>query len=120
MAKITAAQRQVAIAADQAKIQKEWAAASSAISRLTLELKEYAAWKNYNYLNGNSDFDAEDIETLNNQFLTVYSELQANIALLTDIGSIPNEDLDVYKTNNDNYIAENNINVAEYDKRYQV
>ena len=61
MAKITASQRQYLIAQDQTKIQKDWAAASSTINRLTLELKEFAAWKNDNFLNADSDFDLEDM-----------------------------------------------------------
>lgn len=120
MAKITANQRANLIAADQTKAQKDWAAAASTINRLTLELKEYAAWKNHNYLNGKSDFDSEDIETLNNQFLEVFGSLQANMATLTDIGAIPNADLAIYEANNNQYIADNSIDVNEYDKRYQV
>jgi hypothetical protein len=121
MAKITANQRANAIAADQTKIQKEWAAASSTINRLTLELKEYAAWKNYNYVNGNSDFDKEDIDTLNAQFLAIFTELQANMVLLGEIGNIPNNDVGLYEANNNAYIAANpSIDVIEYDKRYQV
>ncbi len=120
MAKITAIQRETAIAADQAKIQKEWASTSSSINRLTLELKEYAAWKNYNYLNGNSDFDAEDMATLNAQFQAIVSELQSNMILIAEIGAIPNADLATYETNNNQYILDNGINIAEYDKRYQV
>ena len=120
MAKITANQRQTAIGNDQTKIQKEWAAASSTINRLTLELKEYAAWKNFNFLNGNSDFDLEDMETLNAQFTAIYLELQSNMVILAEIGAIPSDDLAVYKTNNDKYIADNAIDVVEFDKRYQV
>lgn len=120
MAKITATQRQTAIAVDQTKIQKEWASASSTINRLTEELKKYAAWKNYNYLNGNSDFDAEDIATLNTQFHAIVSELQSNMLLIAEIGAIPNADLAVYESNNNQYIADNGIDVADYDKRYQV
>ena len=120
MAKITANQRQNSIASDQTKIQKEWSNASSTINKLTLELKQYAAWKNYHYLNGNNDFDAEDIQTLNNQFTSVYLELQSNMLLLAEIGAIPNADLAIYEANNNQYITDNNIDVADYDKRYQV
>lgn len=120
MAKITANQRQNSIAADQTKIQKEWSRASSTINKLTLELKEYAAWKNFNYLNGNNDFDADDISTLNAQFTKIYTELQVNMVLLAEIGNIPDDDLKIYEVNNDQYIADNNIDVVEYDKRYQV
>lgn len=120
MAKITANQRQNSIATDQTKIQKEWAQASSTINRLTLELKQYAAWKNFNYLNGNNDFDADDIATLNNQFTAVYLELQSNMLLLAEIGAIPNADLAVYEANNNQYISDNGLDVAEYDKRYKV
>jgi len=120
MAKITANQRQNLIASGQTKIQKEWAAASSTINRLTLELKQYAAWKNFNYLNGNNDFDADDMTTLNAQFTAINDELKANMVLIAEIGDIPNADLAVYETNNDQYISDNNIDVVEYDKRYQV
>ncbi len=119
MAKITANQRQNKISTDQTRIQASWATASSTINRLTLELKEYAAWKNFNYLNGNNDFDAEDIASLNAQFNGIYSELQANMVLLAEIGAIPDVDLAVYATNNNQYIADNNIDVVDYDKRYQ-
>ena len=87
MAKITAIQRAGAIASDQTRIQKEWAKISSTVTRMTLELQEYAAWKNYHYLNGNNDFDADDIATMNNQFNTIYAELQTNMNLLDEIGS---------------------------------
>lgn len=119
MAKITANQRANAIAADQTKIQKEWTGVSSTINRLTLELKEYAAWKNKQFLEGN-DFDADDMTALNSQFTAIAGELQANMALIAEVGAIPNADLAIYKTNNDTYIANNSINVVEYDKRYQV
>ena len=119
MAKITANQRQTAIGSDQTKIQKDWATASSTINRLTLELKEYAAWKNDSYLT-DKDFDADDILQLNAQFLVIFSELQANFILLAEIGAIPSDDLAVYKTNNDQYISTNNLDVIEFDKRYQV
>lgn len=120
MAKITANQRANAIAEDQTKKQKEWLSLASTFNRLTLELKEYAVWKNYHFLNGNNDFDAEDIATLNAQFTSIYSSLQANMATLGDIGAIPNADLAVYEANNNQYIADNSIDIAEYDKRYQV
>jgi len=120
MAKITASQRQNAIATDQTTIKKEWARAASTINRLTLELKQFAAWKNDNFLNPNSDFDADDMATLNAQFITDYSALQSNMAELAVIGAIPHADLDIYKTNNDKYILDNNIDVIDYDKRYQV
>lgn len=119
MAKITANQRQTAIGNDQTKIQKEWAAASSTINRLTLELKEYAAWKNDSFLSDN-DFDADDIIQLNNQFLVIFAELQSNFTILSQVGAIPSDDLAVYKTNNDKYIADNAIDIVEFDKRYQV
>ena len=120
MAKVTANQRANAIATDQTKIQSEWARASSTINKLTLELKQYAAWKNFHYLNGNNDFDAEDMTTLNTQFNSIYTDLQANMVLLAEIGAIPNADLAIYEANNNQYIADNNINVEVYDKRYQV
>ena len=39
--------------------------------------------------------------------------------LLAEIGAIPDVDLAVYATNNNQYIADNNIDVVDYDKRYQ-
>lgn len=120
MAKITANQRQNKIAADQTKIQKDWASASSTINRLTLELKEFASWKNNNYLNDGGDFDKDDIDSLNAQFIAIYTELQSNMVLLAGIGAIPSEDLSVYKANNDQYITDNAIDIIRYDKRYQV
>lgn len=120
MAKVTANQRANAIAADQTKIQSEWARVSSTVNKLTLELKEYAAWKNFHYLNGNSDFDAEDMATLNAQFNSIYTDLQVNMGLLAEIGAIPDADLAIYEANNNQYIVDNNINVEDYDKRYQV
>jgi len=120
MAKITASQRQNLIATHQTTIQKDWAAASSTINRLTLELKEFAAWKNDNFLNADSDFDLDDMNTLNAQFTTIYLELKSNIDSLLEIGGLPSTDLAVYKSNNDQFIADNGIDVIEYDKRYKV
>lgn len=121
MAKITANQRQNLIATDQTKIQKEWSRVSSTINKLTSELKQYAAWKNFNYLNGNNDFDADDMATLNAQFTSIALELQANMVLIAEIGDIPDADDAVYESNNNQYIADNpEIDVVDYDKRYQV
>ncbi len=99
---------------------KEWAAVSSTINRLSSELKEFAAWKNDNFLNDDSDFDLDDMNTLNDQFTVIYLELMSNMDSLLIVAGLPSADLAIYKSNNDQFITDNGIDVIEYEKRYKV
>lgn len=121
MAKITAKQRSDLIAADLTNKNKEWNLIGSNLNRLTQELKEFAAWKNYHFLNGKNDFDLEDIGIVNNQFQTVFNSIKNNILELDEIAAIPDQDLSIYLSNNNQYLTDNpSIDLVEFDKRYQV
>ena len=120
MALITANQRQNAIAKEQTALKTTWAKVISDLTRETDLLIKLVAWKNKKFLDGSGDFDAEDMTLLAAKSNTVITKLNANIAKLEEIAEIPDVDLAVYATNNDAFIAKYGVDVADFDKRYQV
>jgi len=119
MAIVTAAQRTKKIADEQETIQKSWARIASDIQRETDLLKQFAAWKNDNFINNKGDLDIEDMDAIHNQFSELFSALSANMSILNDVGNLRDANIEVFKTNNDAFIASHNIDIHEFDKRYQ-
>lgn len=120
MAKITAKQRGDLIAADLTQKNKDWNRVASDMNRFTQELKSFAPWKNFHYLNGKGDFDNEDIAIVNTKFQSLVDSIKVNIVEIEAILAIPNEDLGIYLANNEQYLIDNpSIDLVEYDKRYQ-
>lgn len=93
------------------------------ISKLNSELSllvKFAAFKNYHFLNGNSIFDSDDMDSMNAVFTADFLALKTIVDKLTEISEIPNADLAVYEANNNKFITDNNINLIDFSKRYEV
>jgi len=118
MAKITAIQTNK-ITDEYTKIAASWAKIASDVTREADLLMQFAAFKNFHYLNGGSYFDEDDITSINNNFNTVFAVLQVQMGKLADLSAIPNADLAVYETNNNKFIVDKGIDLDTFSKRYQ-
>lgn len=116
--------------AEQERIATAWARIVSDLTKETDILVRYTAWKNDNYLQNFADdgelIDTEDMVNLNTEATLLYQGLAQNMTKLADIFAIPEDsfsDLNAVnatklQTNNDAFISKYNIDIADWDSRY--